>query len=139
MIPDEVPFDREALVAGVELIGRAAARALELGWTDDDGPRPGEWYAQAMYKGVRVIVEDQHGPVEAVEALAAKLMEGGACVHCGHAITVTGVRYADGRRACEWHRDGEHWLRGCDSSYGPPAKGLSRAQRRRQDRAKKLR
>lgn len=132
-------LDDARLRAGLELVGRAAARSLELGWTDDEGPRPGEWYASAFYRGARVTVEQQAGPAEAVEALAFKLMEGGTCVHCGRATTVPGFTYADGRAACEFRRDGEHWVRGCDGSHGAPPRGLTRAQRRRQARAKGLR
>lgn len=138
-IPPNVPFDEARLQAAVELIGRSAANDLELGWTHDDGPRPGEWYATAGYKGAKVTVEHQHGPAEAAEALAFRLMEGGQCVHCGRFIVVPGYELKDGGDACRWTREGAHWLRGCDGRHGPPAGGLNREQRRRQDRALRLR
>ncbi len=156
-IPDGVEFDKERLLAAVEVIGRGAANSLELGWTHDDGPRPGEWYASASYKGARVIVENEHGPEDAAENLALRLIVGGQCVHCGLTVTVRNEAglvmtvaghpvldedaleetYPD--RVCVWHRDGPHWLRGCDGGFGPPPAGLNRAQRRRQARAKGLR
>lgn len=137
MIPPEL--DDVRLRAAVELVGRSAARSLEIGWTDDDGPRPGDWYASAFYRGTRVTVEHMEGAAEAVEGLAFKLLEGGTCVHCGKSTTVPGFTYADGRPSCMFRREGEHWLRGCDGGFGPSPAGLSRAQRRRQERAKGLR
>lgn len=127
------------LIAAVELVGRSGARQLEFGWTDDDGPRPGEWYASAFYRGTRVTVEHQHDAPAAVEALAFRLMEGGQCVHCGRSITVPGFVYTDDRPACEFRREGEHWVRGCDGGHGPPPGGLNREQRRRQQRVERLR
>lgn len=140
-LPSHVPLDRPRLLAAVELVGRAAARQLELGWESDDGPRPGEWYASAFYKGARVTVEKQEGPDAAVEALAFKLMDGGECVHCGRLLFVAGVGYRWGgdSEPCTWYRRGEHWLRGCDGAIGAPAGGLNREQRRRQAKAKGLR
>lgn len=142
--------------AALELIGRAAASKLEIGWSDDDGPHPGEFYASAHYRGARVTVEHQQDPVEATEALALKLIAGGECVHCGRLVTAgrsDGQVYAIAGHPrldpevlntctlhlCIWRRDGEHWLRGCDGSHGEPADGLNRAQRRRQDKARRLR
>lgn len=132
-------MNEQRLLAAVELVGRSGARQLEIGWTDDEGPRPGECYASAFYRGARVTVEHQEDPASAVEALAFRLMDGGQCVHCGQAITVPGFTYADGRPSCEFRREGEHWVRGCDGCYGPPAGGLNREQRRRQQRVKRLR
>lgn len=138
-IPGNVPFDPDRLTAAIELIGRAAARSIELGWIDDAGPKPGDWYASAAYRGARVTVEHQLGPDDAAEALAFKLMEGGQCVHCGHHLTVPGVELADGSPSCQFHREGPHWLRGCDDGYEAPPQGLNREQRRRQAKALRLR
>lgn len=155
-IPSGVLFDEDRLLAAVELVGRAAANELEIGWTDDAGPRPGDWYATASYRGTRVIVEEQEGPDDAVEALAFRLVVGGQCVHCGRTVTVqrddglvcTIAGHAvldedaimeEADAVCVSHRAGRHWLRGCDGGYGPPAGGLNRAQRRRQAKAKALR
>jgi hypothetical protein len=155
-LPPEAVFDELRLLAAVEGLGRAAANSLELGWTHDDGPRPGEWYASARYKGARVIVENQHGPDDAAEALLFKVAAGGECVHCGSTITVSSngltltisghpvldedvLEETGTSGLCVWKRDGAHWLRGCDGGYGPPPAGLNRAQRRRQARAKAMR
>lgn len=138
MIPPGVTFDHDRLAAAVEVIGRAAANDLELGWTSDDGPHPGEWYATARWRGAKVIVEDHHGPDDAAEALAFRILEGGQCVHCGRLIAVPGYTYAQ-HAPCRWTRQGAHWIRGCDGGYGPPAGGMNREQRRRQAKAKGLR
>lgn len=156
-IPPGTLFDEERLLAAIEGIGRAAANALELGWTHDDGPRPGEWYASASYKGARVIVEDQHGPDAAAENLFLRVACGGQCVHCGATITarsngltltISGHPVLDEDALeengtaglCIWERNGAHWLRGCDGGYGPlAAPGPNRAQRRRQARAQAMR
>ena len=150
-------LDQERLNAALELIGRCAANELELGWTDDAGPRPGEWYATASYKGARIIVEDQHGPEDAAEALALKLLAGGQCVHCGRVatairdgevFTVAGHPVLDPSRLgqsvdagliCARRRVGEHWQRGCDGGHQAPVGGLNREQRRRQAKAERLR
>lgn len=160
-IPAGVPLDEDRLVAAVEVIGRGAANGLELGWTnDDDDPLPGYWYATASWRGVKVIVEQQFGPAEAAEELALKVIAGGQCVHCGRMVTarivddaVSLVYSVPGHPRldpaalaefgtgdlCLWRRAGRHWLRGCDGAHGAPPGGLSREQRRRQDRAKRLR
>lgn len=158
--------DNERLTAAIELIGRCAANALELGWTDDTGPRPGEWFASARYRGARVTVEDQEGPEAAAEALALKLVAGGRCVMCGRTTTASSIDPDDGtplvmfvgghpeldeevieyrpidelrRTLCITYRDGSHWLRGCDGGHGTPPRKLNKYQRRRQDAAKALR
>ena len=138
--PPEVELDQDRLLAAVEMVQRAAARSIELGWTDDAGPKPGDWYAMAVYKGARVIVEKQEGPEAAAEALAFKLMEGGECVHCGRLITIPGVKLRGGAPSCEYRREGAHWLRGCDGDHeAVPDEKLDRAARRRRDRARKKR
>jgi hypothetical protein len=82
-------FDQVALQNGVDLVGRCGARMLEFGYLHEDVPvAEAGWWAQARYCGVRVTTEHHVGPVEAVEALAVKLLEGGCCNHCKGRVTL---------------------------------------------------
>ncbi|MDQ3432039.1 MAG: hypothetical protein M3467_07455, partial [Actinomycetota bacterium] len=55
----------------------------------------------------RVTVEDHRSPVEAAEALARRLLDGGVCAHCGRTVSLsTGP-------GCRWTRMGRTWVRGC--------------------------
>jgi len=40
------------------------------------------------YRGARIIVDHYPGPVEATEALARRLLEGGTCAGCGHPVVL---------------------------------------------------
>lgn len=131
-------FDEDRLLAAVDMIGRSAARQLEVGWDDDTDP-PGDWWAAARFRGTRVFVEHHATADDAVEALLFLLLEGAQCVLCGRHATVPGARYSDGRPACEYRRVGAWWVRGCDGGHEAPTRPLNRAQRRRQAQAKDLR
>lgn len=139
-------FDEDALIAAVDLVGRAGATQFQFGYLHDDVPiEDAGWYAHAQYRGARVIVENRADPVEAAEALARRLLTGGMCTHCGGLITLSdagalvhlGATMADGTvltatRArgmaqCRWRRVGNRWERGCGET--PPA-GPSRRERR---------
>lgn len=133
-------IDEDALIAGIELVGRCGATNTELGHLyDDDEPPPGwtegervpaeaaSWYAHAQFRGARVTVEGYRSPVEAVEALARRLLSGARCVKCGREIRL------DSRPGgCRWRRNGPHYYRGCDGGRGG-AEPLepNRAERRR--------
>lgn len=109
-------YDEDALVAAVDVIGRANAKDFEVGYLDDDVPADqARWWAAARWQGVRVHVENHRGPSEAAEALAKKLLHGGACVHCGGRIHLGGAPRALRRhgRVCAWKRQGRRWERGC--------------------------
>lgn len=117
-------MDQDALLAAAALVGRTGARNLEIGYLHDDVPvHEAGWYAHAQYKGTRVIEEDHRGPIEAVEALARRLLDGGQCAHCKQTVTLT-----DGG-GCRWTRMGRQWRRGCADRL-PEGKGPNRAQRR---------
>lgn len=110
--------DEDALVAGVNLVGRSGARQLEFGWLHDGVPiDQAAWWATATYRGAKVTVEGLAGPAEACEALARRILEGGECNHCHKAVTV-GDGLALG--TCRWLRQGPRWVRGCEPAGERP-------------------
>lgn len=144
-------INRDAVVAAADLVGRAGAREFEVGWLHDDVPsEEAAWYATATYRGARIMTDDHRGPVEACEALARRILEGGRCAHCGGLVAlsdsgavafeeahlVDGTTWtAEQARAagqCRWRRLGDRWVRGCEDSH--PKRGPNRAARRRQPR-----
>jgi hypothetical protein len=107
--PLDPDFDQDALIAGVDLMGRSGARNIEIGYLHDDVPiEEAGWYAQASYNGARLIAEDKPGPVEAVEALARKMLRGARCRRCGKMVELS-----DGGTGCRWRREGPGWVPGC--------------------------
>lgn len=138
-------FDEDAIVAVVDLVGRAGARAFELGYLDDDVPvDKARWWAHADYGGDRITVEDMPGPVEAAEALAREILTGGRC-RCGRLVALSDeaafayfeTRMVDGSTwtaqeaatagQCRWTRKGRRWEMGCEQKQNRP-------QRRRRRR-----
>jgi len=121
--------DEDSLVAAADLIGRSGATSFQIGYLDDEPPH--RWYAYAQYQGARISAEEHRGPVEAAEALARRLLEGGKCTNCGGLIALSSkgaVFYpnavmADGSRftlkqaqaspQCRWSRQGKRWFAGC--------------------------
>lgn len=131
-LPPGLVYDKDALLAGVDLIGRTGARQFEVGYLHDGVPsEEAGWYAHAQWNGTRLIAEDHSGPVEAVEALAARVLTGGQCQHCHGITSLTDERPSPGdvhlpdgtpwtaeqQRAallCRWTRKGPRWARGCE-------------------------
>lgn len=101
---------KEALRAGIDLVGRTGATGCTVGHVNEAHERP-DWWAQAEYKGARVIVEHHPGPVSATEALARRLLRDGTCTHCHRVVKLGGT----GGKACRWWRDGRTWRRGCET------------------------
>lgn len=146
-------LDDDAIVAAVDLVGRAGAEGFEIGFLHDDVPvEDAGWYAHAQYRGTRIIEEDHRGPTEAAEALARRLLTGAKC-RCGRlvalsdggAVAFPGARMADGSTwsgaeieaagQCRWTRQGRRWVRGCEDDPTqppphPPLPGPNRAARR---------
>jgi hypothetical protein len=123
----------DAVVAGVDLVGRSGASDVEIGYLDDDVPsEQAHWYAQASYQGARIAAENLRGPVEAVEALARRILTGAKCAHCDGVVSlsdegavifedqplVDGTRWtresALAASQCRWVREGRRWKRGCE-------------------------
>ena len=108
-------FDQDAFNAALDLIHRAGAIQLEFGYLNEDVPIPAaDWYATATYQGAKVIVEHHVGPVEAVEALARRLLAGGICTYCTRVITLSG---GGGKKVCRWRRHADRWVRGCTDTH----------------------
>lgn len=153
MIPDAL---QERLVAAVDLVGRTGATGFELGYLHDDVPIDrAAWWAHAQYRGTRIAVEDQLGPVDAAEALARRLLDGGKCAHCGSLVTLDPAgAYATDRTMldgtpwlaeqqadaglCLWHREGQRWVRGCESASAavrkPSPRSVTRGRPKRRRR-----
>lgn len=105
-------IDEDALIAAVDLVARCNASEFEVGYLDDDVPTDqARWWAKAQWRGVRVTVEDHASPVEAAEALARRLLDGGKCAHCARPIVL--ARRPGRGRVCHWVRKGQKWIRGC--------------------------
>lgn len=122
-------LDEDAVVAGADLVGRTGAREFQVGYINDEAPH--QWYAHAQYKGARITEENHPGPVEAVEALARRLLTGARCTNCGKLIAlsgsgafayrepvmVDGSRWSAGEAAaagqCRWTRMGRRWEPAC--------------------------
>jgi hypothetical protein len=108
----------DVVVACADLVGRAGASALELGWTCPHVP--GEldghncpdvtWYATAVYKGARLTVDEHPSPTTAALALAERLLRGATC-KCGKEVAMS-----DGRDGCRWQLVGQRWKPGCDAA-----------------------
>jgi hypothetical protein len=124
----------ERVTAACDLVGRTGARELKVGYLHDDVPaEQADWYAHATYQGARVTVEHHRGPVEALEALAQRLLTGAQCQHCRGLVALSragamfypGARRPDGsafefeeavaRPQCRWRRVGPKWIPGCTS------------------------
>lgn len=137
-------MDEDAAAAAADLVGRAGAAQLSLGYEDDEDADIGErsptvWYAHAQYRGHRVMANDQRGPVEALEELARQLLTGARC-RCGRLVALgeggaearPGLM-ADGSRwtleeiqaagQCRWRRLGKRWEPSCDAPPLTPRRG----------------
>ena len=125
-------LDEDAVKACADLVGRTGATEFQIGYLHDNVPADqAGWYAYASYKGARITVEDQPGPVEAADALSRRLLAGARCTHChglvalsdqgafafGKATLVDGSQWDAGQAAattqCRWRRMGDRWDRGC--------------------------
>jgi len=98
----EPDVDEDGMIAAYDLIRRAGAGSVEVGYLHDDVPvQEADWWANAQFRGVRITVEHRAGPVEAVEALARRLINGATCTYCGHIITISG-QPRDGIPTSSW-------------------------------------
>lgn len=129
-------IDEDALIAATDVIGRTGARELTCAYLHDNVPvEQAGWWATASYHGTKIITEDHAGPVQAIEALARKLLTGGKCIRCGGLISLSdegavafpGATMADGTvwteeqihdaGQCRWRRVGPRWEQGCPASH----------------------
>lgn len=102
-------IDQDAVVACADLVGRSGGRQVEVGYLDDDVPvTEARWYAKATFRGTVLIADERKSPDEACDALARRILDGGACTHCYSTVTLT-----DDDDGCRWRRTGAKWKRGC--------------------------
>lgn len=120
----------DAVIAAADVVGRSGGREFQVGYLyDDDEPPPGwppgtpvtaeaaGWYATARWRGALLQGEGPN-PAVACERLAARILHGGLCIRCRKTVNLVPEqgRWADGN--CNWYRDGQRWLRGCDDGAG---------------------
>lgn len=104
----------DRLLAATNLIARSGALELELGYLHDTADyRDADWWATARHKGRRTMTEHHLGPVEAAEALARQLVDGGRCTYCAGTITLDTAGTAPTAARCVWRRVGTSYLPGC--------------------------
>lgn len=107
-------WDQDALNAALHVVERTGAKQTQIGYLREGVPvEQAGWYAHAQYHGARVTAEEHPGPVEAAEALARRLLDGGLCAFCGQRISLGDY---PGRR-CKWTRRGDKWVRGCEATH----------------------
>ena len=109
------PFDGELLTAHVDVLGRMGCSGFEVGYVNDDVPvELAGWYAHVNYQGMRQIEADHAGPLQACEALARRLLDGGGC-KCAARVTLDQAD-ADVPGRCWWRVvDGKRWESSCDA------------------------
>lgn len=102
-----------AVIAAADLCGRSGAKQFEIGYLHDDVPMAeAGWYATALYNGAKVIGEG-HGPEQAADALARKILHGGLCLDCGGKINVHPRQGHWSGRECVQKRHRDRWVKGC--------------------------
>jgi hypothetical protein len=135
-----IDVDQDALKACCDLVGRTGARELQFGYLNDDVPvDQADWWAHAQYRSARIAVEHHAGPLEALEALARRLLTGARC-KCGRLVALSdrgATAYAEAHMAdgstwdaataraagqCRWRRIGPRWRAGCENRKARRAK-----------------
>jgi hypothetical protein len=72
-------FD-ERIKAAVDLIGRTGAQGIQLRYSDDETPII--WFAVAIWEDTKYETDAGSDPLEAVQRLCERLIDGGICTHC---------------------------------------------------------
>lgn len=138
-LPDEY---MDTVVAAAEIVGRSGGREFEVGLPMARSPRlsPGGLRASPFpstsSSGTPWLYDDEDPPSGAPPSIGpsstAASASPAACERLAARVrqkinlVPEQGRWADGN--CNWHREGKHWLRGCDSGHGPLP---NREQRRR--------
>lgn len=102
-------IDEDEVMAAIDLGFRCGATDFEMGFTEDDDRN--SWWAHVQFRGARVSVERQSGPVAAASALAQRLLDGASC-RCTLLVSLSG-KGSDSH--CRWRRVGAKWEPGCDA------------------------
>jgi hypothetical protein len=102
-VTDELtPDESDRVLASVHVVERSGGREHQLG-ADDHG----RWWASALFKGARIMVDGYADPANAADALVRRLLHRAAC-KCGRVVTL-----APRANACLWRREGPRWVAGC--------------------------
>jgi len=109
-------FDQDAVNAGLDLFHRCGAKEVQFGYLHENVPiEQADWYAWAQFhSGDRIMVNGKPGPVEAIETLARRLINGSKCTHCLQTMTLSGAPHEG---VCRWTRQGDKWQRGCIETH----------------------
>jgi hypothetical protein len=103
-------MNEDVMIACMDLVGRAGASGMEIGFLHDDVPvAEAGWYAMATYQGARITAEDHRSPTGAALALAERLLRGATC-RCRRPVSLS-----DGAEGCRWRLVGKRWEPGCDA------------------------
>jgi hypothetical protein len=98
----------DAVVACADLAERTGANEFKIGFAHKDVPvEDAGWYAQAIFRGARIMVQDHRSPSTAALALAERLLAGVRC-QCGRTVTL------DDTSGCRWRLMGQRWEPGCN-------------------------
>lgn len=127
--------------AAAEIVARAGAGHVRIGFDGPDSHHPSDFWAEADVAGRTLSSRHHRNAADAVEGLAFRLMTGAKCRPCGRLIQFDGsgaafahfrTNMADGTTwtaaeavdagQCVWHREADHWIRGCETTHpNPPA------------------
>lgn len=103
-----VDMNTDAVAACADLVGRAGAKAFEIGYVHEDVPsEQAGWWASAQFQGARILVEDHRSSDAAADALVVRMLTGADC-RCGRTVTLTAAK-----GCCPWALVGRKWLPGC--------------------------
>lgn len=139
----DIDMNEDAVIACMDLVGRAGARDFQIGYLHDDVPmEKAGWYATAFYQVARISADDHQSPTLAAMALAERLLRGATC-RCREPVTLS-----DGRAGCRWRLVGAKWEPGCDAppitikegqrgDHAAMQRALAQPMNRRDRRAKK--
>lgn len=114
-------IETDAIVAATDLALRCGSSSFEIGYLNEDPADP-KWWVKVHWKTDRkiggkvrvpaattIIVENCASPDEAADAMARRLLSGGAeCTYCHLTVTMN-----DREPGCRWSRTGAKWERGC--------------------------
>lgn len=99
----------DAVIAAVDLAGRAGARDITFGFLHEDRPDNPGWYLHVTYQGARVMTGEHRTATAAAMDLAERLLTGAAC-RCGLPVALS-----DGVEGCRWRLVGQRWEPSCDA------------------------
>jgi len=149
---DDLDGKAQEAIALATLVGHAGGSDLEIGWDcphtedlpdDTDHNCPGvRWYAMAMWRGGRFMVDNKLSLQDACIMLASKILHNAEC-RCGLRVTMR-----EGEPGCYWRAVDGEWKSSCtaptvavDYSGDKPVvrRNRNREERREQERRRRRR